>query len=106
RDFWHRWHITLSKWMRDYIYITLGGRKQRSYSNFSLAVITTFVLSGFWHGATFNFIFWGVIHAFLYLIEDKVTRFFIIDSSMIFGDLLQALWTILFFIIISLTWLI
>jgi D-alanyl-lipoteichoic acid acyltransferase DltB (MBOAT superfamily) len=56
KEFWHRWHITLSKWMKDYIYIPLGGRRQSHYILFCTAILITFLISGLWHGATFNFI--------------------------------------------------
>ncbi len=105
KDFWHKWHITLSKWMRDYIYIPLGGNK-KNYLLFCLSILVTFLISGFWHGATFNFILWGATHAFLYLSEDVITRFFSINSSKPLRKFIQPFWTILFFILISLTWLI
>ena len=63
RDFWRRWHITFSKWLRDYVYIPLGGnRKGRLRIYFNL-LITMFV-SGLWHGAGITFIFWGILHGF------------------------------------------
>lgn len=61
QDFWRRWHITLSRFLRDYIYIPLGGNRKgaaRAMSN----VLVTFLLGGLWHGAGWNFIFWGFIH--------------------------------------------
>jgi alginate O-acetyltransferase complex protein AlgI len=61
RDFWKRWHITLSRFLRDYIYIPLGGNKKtdfRMYAN----LMTTFLIGGFWHGAGWTFIFWGSMH--------------------------------------------
>tara|TARA_R110002074_G_scaffold54746_1_gene136344 strand:- start:49464 stop:50954 length:1491 start_codon:yes stop_codon:yes gene_type:complete len=61
QDFWRRWHMTLSRFLRDYIYIPLGGNKRSSiriYSN----LIATFVLGGLWHGAGWTFVFWGVLH--------------------------------------------
>ena len=62
KEFWTRWYISLSTWFRDYVYIPLGGSKKgpiRSYINMWI----TFILSGMWHGASFNFILWGAIHA-------------------------------------------
>jgi alginate O-acetyltransferase complex protein AlgI len=73
-EFWRRWHITLSNWMRDYLYIPLGGNrvsKSRLYINLSVV----FLISGFWHGAAWTFIFWGGFHG-LFLILD---RLFLLD---------------------------
>ena len=61
QDFWRRWHITLSRFLRDYIYIPLGGNKKgnfRTYTN----LMATFILGGFWHGAGWTFLFWGFLH--------------------------------------------
>ncbi|MEZ9231518.1 MBOAT family protein [Vibrio amylolyticus] len=58
KDFWSRWHITLSHWLRDYIYIPLGGNRNKTTRN----VLITFILGGIWHGAGWGFIVWGVIH--------------------------------------------
>lgn len=61
QDFWRRWHITLSRFLRDYIYIPLGGNRKgnfRTYSN----LMATFILGGLWHGAGWTFIFWGFLH--------------------------------------------
>ena len=69
-DFWQRWHITLGRWMRDYLYIPLGGNRvnpSRLYVN----LWTVFILSGFWHGAAWNFIAWGAFHG-LFLILDRL----------------------------------
>lgn len=61
QDFWRRWHITLSRFLKDYIYIPLGGNRKgsvRTYAN----LITTFILGGLWHGAGWTFLFWGLLH--------------------------------------------
>lgn len=60
-DFWKRWHITYSRWLRDYIYIPLGGSKGTSNQT-SLNLFITFAICGFWHGATWGFVLWGCIH--------------------------------------------
>ncbi|MCC2545901.1 MBOAT family protein [Hymenobacter sp. BT175] len=69
-EFWQRWHITLGRWMRDYLYIPLGGNRVstgRLYAN----LWTVFILSGFWHGAAWNFIAWGAFHG-LFLVLDRL----------------------------------
>ncbi|MFC6225684.1 MBOAT family O-acyltransferase [Hymenobacter artigasi] len=69
-EFWQRWHITLGRWMRDYLYIPLGGNRvspSRLYVNLG----TVFILSGLWHGAAWNFIAWGAYHG-LFLILDRL----------------------------------
>ncbi|WP_293924333.1 MBOAT family O-acyltransferase [Sphingobacterium sp. UBA6320] len=73
KDFWHRWHISLSQWMRDYVYIPLGGNR-KGYLYFLLALFATFLLSGIWHGLSFNFIIWGLIHMLLFLIDDILKK--------------------------------
>jgi len=69
-DFWRRWHISLSTWFKDYLYIPLGGNrvsKKRHYLNLTI----TFVISGLWHGANWTFVIWGALHAF-YQITEKI----------------------------------
>ncbi|HOV11138.1 MAG TPA: MBOAT family O-acyltransferase [Bacteroidales bacterium] len=69
-EFWRRWHMSLSRWMRDYLYISLGGNRvsiPRMYFN----LIFVFLISGFWHGAEWNFILWGAFHG-LFLILDRL----------------------------------
>lgn len=70
-DFWHRWHISLSTWLKDYVYIPLGGSrcsKLRNYWN----IFVTFLVSGIWHGANWTFIVWGVLHGIAQIIEKAI----------------------------------
>jgi D-alanyl-lipoteichoic acid acyltransferase DltB (MBOAT superfamily) len=62
REFWARWHISLSTWFRDYVYIPLGGSKGSRFRS-ELNMWTTMLISGFWHGAAWNFLIWGAMHA-------------------------------------------
>jgi alginate O-acetyltransferase complex protein AlgI len=68
REFWRKWHISLSSWFRDYVYIPLGGNRHgdfRTYCN----LIIVFFLTGIWHGASWTFVFWGLYHGFFCIIE-------------------------------------
>ncbi len=67
-DFWHRWHMSLSAWLKDYVYIPLGGSrcsKPRNYWN----IFITFLVSGIWHGANWTYIVWGILHGFAQIVE-------------------------------------
>ena len=65
-EFWRRWHISLSTWFRDYLYIPLGGSNGSKWLSIR-NIFIIFIISGFWHGAEWKFIIWGLIHAFLYI---------------------------------------
>jgi len=67
-DFWRRWHISLSYWLRDYVYIPLGGSRA-THLRASPNIILTFLLSGLWHGASWNFVLWGGYHGLLVLMS-------------------------------------
>jgi alginate O-acetyltransferase complex protein AlgI len=64
RDFWRRWHITLSTWLRDYLYISLGGNRGTRLST-TINLFVTMLLGGLWHGAAWNFVIWGAYHGLL-----------------------------------------
>ncbi len=75
-DFWRRWHISLSTWFRDYIYIPLGGSRKgeaRRWAN----LLLVFLISGFWHGAGWNYIFWGAFHGIYQVLEHLFYRYLI-----------------------------
>jgi alginate O-acetyltransferase complex protein AlgI len=68
REFWRRWHISLSSWFRDYLYVPLGGNRQGALrTHFNL--LTVFFLCGLWHGASWNFVVWGLLHGLFLIIE-------------------------------------
>ncbi|MDO7842908.1 MBOAT family O-acyltransferase [Sphingomonas immobilis] len=71
-DFWRRWHITLSSWLRDYLYIPLGGSRHGEARTY-LALMATMLLGGLWHGANWTFVVWGGLHG-LYLVVERAIR--------------------------------
>ncbi len=73
-EFWQRWHISLSTWFRDYLYIPLGGNR-KGYSRWLVNVFAVFMVSGLWHGANFTFVIWGLIHAIGYFTAVYFNRF-------------------------------
>jgi alginate O-acetyltransferase complex protein AlgI len=68
KEFWRRWHISLSIWFRDYVYIPLGGSRRGSFRTYYNLFIV-FLLTGFWHGATWSFVFWGLFHGLFVILE-------------------------------------
>jgi alginate O-acetyltransferase complex protein AlgI len=71
-DFWRRWHISLSTWFRDYVYIPLGGNRGSKRSRTYLNLLIVFTLTGFWHGAQWTFLAWGLFHGFFLILERLV----------------------------------
>ena len=65
-EFWRRWHISLSTWFRDYLYISLGGSQEGKWKSIR-NILIIFLVSGFWHGANWTFIFWGLFHSILFI---------------------------------------
>lgn len=85
-DFWRRWHISLSTWFRDYVYIPLGGNKSHAIRN----LFIVWFLTGLWHGASWNYIFWGLYYGLLLAIE----KYFIKDSLKKLPNFLQHFYTL------------
>ncbi len=101
KDFWHRWHISLSTWLRDYIYIPLGGSKKgvsRKYIN----IIVVFIISAMWHGINLNYLLWGLLHGLIQVIEDLFEKKTNINKFKI----LKPIRILFNFIIVSFLWLI
>jgi alginate O-acetyltransferase complex protein AlgI len=96
-EFWRRWHITLSNWMRDYLYIPLGGNRLgglRTYIN----LFVVFLISGLWHGASWNFVIWGAYHGFFLIIE----RMFLLTTLNKLPSVFRVIYC---FSVVSMGWL-
>lgn len=104
KEFWERWHISLSTWFKDYVYIPLGGNrcsKLREYYN----LIVTFLISGLWHGANITFVVWGLVHGLAQVIEKNFSRH-VLHSQICFkqSKIVICLKTILVFIFCCFAW--
>jgi len=93
-EFWRRWHITLSSWMRDYLYIPLGGNRVKSNVRLYFNLWFVFLISGLWHGASWNFVIWGAFHGFFLVSE----RLFLLKITNYIGKLGRIILT--FFIVV------
>lgn len=106
-EFWRRWHISLSSWFRDYLYIPLGGSKSGKLKSV-YNTCTIFIVSGFWHGASWNFIVWGAIHALgfipLLLLGQNRKNIEIVAYNSMFPTLKDILKIITTFIFVSVAW--
>ncbi len=102
KDFWRNWHISLSSWLKDYVYIPMGGSRCiliRKYFN----LMVTFLLSGLWHGANWTFVLWGGLHGFYQVIGDLKNKIFKTDRPQFF--LLTFFRIIITFTLVSFAWI-
>ncbi|MCK5269213.1 MAG: MBOAT family protein [Sedimentisphaerales bacterium] len=98
-DFWHRWHISLSTWFRDYLYIPLGGNRKGSFNTYR-NLFLTFVISGLWHGAAWTFVIWGALHGLGMVLTRTIER-----STVYKEKMPKLLKQILVFIFVSFAWI-
>ena len=99
-EFWKKWHVSLSTWFRDYLYIPLGGSKAGKWISLR-NIFIVFIISGFWHGANWTFLIWGLIHAILYVLKylignnKKYIQVFTIENKWIktIKDSIQMIFT-------------
>jgi D-alanyl-lipoteichoic acid acyltransferase DltB (MBOAT superfamily) len=92
-EFWRRWHVSLSSWFRDYLYIPLGGNKfglLKTCKN----ILIVMIIGGLWHGASFNFIIWGALHGFFLCVEKINSYYFKIDIKIRF---IKKIYTFVYF---------
>ena len=109
KEFWHRWHMSLSFWLRDYIYIPLGGNKNGRFLK-HINLIITFLVSGLWHGGSWKYVIWGLLHAFYQIVgevkQEISSRYFLNKSLLLDKKLLLTLHRIETFIIVMIAWII
>lgn len=102
-DFWRRWHISLSTWFRDYVFIPLGGSRVAG-TRLAVNILITFLLSGLWHGANWTFLCWGGLNAFYILAEKYIQKSRILHHTFWNNYLLHIPRILLTFILISAGW--
>ena len=109
RDFWRRWHMSLSDWIRDYVYIPLGGRTQK-WDRTTINLLLTMALCGLWHGAAWNFVLWGIYHGILLVLSpnsrDPKGRRGSVQPFRITWDLKQVLGIFITFHLVCIGWFI
>ena len=108
KDFWKRWHVSLTSWFRDYLYIPLGGNRKGKFRKY-LNTLIVFSCSGLWHGAAWHYVVWGTLNGFFIILEDlcgpfwdKCKIFFKINASKISYQLLCRFMT---FAVVDVAWL-
>ena len=103
-EFWRRWHISLSTWFKDYLYITLGGNRV-SVPRWYLNIMIVFVLSGLWHGASWNFVIWGSLHGLFQLVGLSLNRLFpVLAADRRQTVLGQWMYRLLTFFLVTVAW--
>lgn len=100
-DFWRRWHISLSEWLKNYIYIPLGGSRVSRGRRF-LNVLITFLVSGAWHGTTINFIIWGLLHGLYQVVEIVACKKYTEDNPESTAHRVVA--TVRTFVLVTIAW--
>lgn len=108
-EFWRRWHISLSTWFRDYLYIPLGGSKISGINSLR-NIFVIFVVSGFWHGANWTFIIWGFIHALMYIplfIQGTNRKFLsdVVAEKSLFPSLKECFQILFTFSMVTVAWI-
>ena len=104
RDFWNRWHVSLSSWLRDYIYIPLGGNRKGKLRK-AINLFVTFLVSGIWHGAGLQFVFWGILHGFYQIISGLFGRRKSENNNKVIRVIKRSLRCIITFVLVDFAWL-
>jgi len=101
-DFWRRWHISLSGWLRDYLYISIGGNKHGAARTF-LNLMITMLLGGLWHGASWTFVAWGALHG-LYLIVERAIQLIFKNTNITSKRSARVLIRLVTFFFVTISW--
>lgn len=96
-EFWRRWHMTLGNWMKNYLYIPLGGNRANSKGRLYFNLFLIFIISGFWHGASWNFLLWGLVHGLFIVIE----KIFLLKTLQRIPKIVSVLYM---FLIVNFAW--
>lgn len=102
KDFWHKWHISLTSWFTEYVYFSLGGNRVKHKGRWIFNISTIFLLSGIWHGAAWNFLIWGGLHALYYLIEHFLG---LQKKELNWNKLASVVNGIIIFILVTIAWI-
>lgn len=109
KEFWKRWHISLSTWFRDYVYIPLGGSRKGNIRK-SVNLMVTFLLSGLWHGASWTFVVWGGLHGCAQIVENLLVHLYKrldikIRTGKLLSGFIRLIHTAITFMFVSFAWL-
>lgn len=100
KDFWRRWHISLSSWLRDYVYISLGGNRKGKWRK-HINLMLTFLVSGLWHGSGINFLIWGAMHGSYQIVESSLPERKAEKRSIVYSTFRMAVT----FLLVDFAWL-
>lgn len=101
-DFWRRWHISLSTWLRDYLYIPLGGNRRGTFRTY-VNLMLTMLLGGLWHGASWNFVIWGGLHGIMLVVHKLWVSYVVPGSTRLHWLASAASWTVTC-VLVLVTW--
>jgi alginate O-acetyltransferase complex protein AlgI len=101
-DFWRRWHISLSSWLRDYLYIPLGGSGMGAFRT-AAALVVTMLLGGLWHGAAWTFVVWGALHG-LFLVVEHGLRTLVRERALLMSPGVRVALALVTFVLVVIAW--
>ena len=101
KEFWQRWHISLSSWFRDYFYISMGGNR-KTYAKTLMNIFVTMLVAGLWHGASWMFVIWGGLHGVYLIFENILKKYIRVNTN--FNSFFQTILILGTYFIVSITW--